>query len=67
MKYPKCSQCDVEIRPGDRYSVICGEIYCQHCEKDFLVDELEERFDELREQLEEVTGIPVYYMEERGA
>lgn len=47
--------------------MICGEIYCQHCEKDFLVDELEERFDELREQLEEVAGIPVYYMEGRGA
>ena len=47
--------------------MICGDIYCQHCEKDFLGDELEERFDELREQLEEVAGIPVYYMEVKGA
>lgn len=67
MKYPKCSQCDAEIRPGGRYSVICREIYCSACEKEYLHDEIESRFDELQEQLEEAAGIPVYYMEGRGS
>ena len=55
MKTLKCCRCDAEIRPGDQYSVILGEIYCK---------DHEARFDELREQLEEMVGIPVYYLEE---
>ena len=64
MKTLKCCRCDAEIRPGDQYSVILGEIYCKDHEEEYLKDELEARFDELREQLEEMVGIPVYYLEE---
>lgn len=63
-KFLRCSQCPKKIRPGESYSVICGEVYCRECEKEYLQNDIANRFDELQEQLEEVAGIPVYYLEE---
>lgn len=60
----RCSQCSKKILSGESYSVICGEVYCRKCEKEHLQDDIASRFDELQEQLEEVAGIPVYYLEE---
>lgn len=59
-KFLRCSQCPKKIRPGESYSIICGEIYCRDCEKEYLRDDIESRFDELQDQLEEIAGIPVY-------
>lgn len=62
-KYPVC-ECGKQIRPGDPYSVIDGELYCYQCEEEILKNTIEDRFNEFRGQLEEIANIPIYFLGE---
>ena len=63
-KYPVCSECERPIKPGDLYSVICGEIVCEEHADDYLKEEMSDKFKTFRDQLAEVMGMRIYVMED---
>lgn len=54
----QCSQCEHVFEEFEPYTVINGEIHCQDCSDEWMLDKLKEKFGKYRDQIMEMMGLP---------